>query len=117
MCEMCYPEGKEIVEIAPGYALIYWKKKYHILAGQGHMDDIILTFPRKPKDVDSSDEEFEAAAIVDRNFKIRPIEGYEFIKQCKKYAKYRPKVHGSFGFWLYDRCAKKIEEFRKLKDG
>lgn len=47
-CDLCFPGSVEVGIIGDGYSLMLHEGKYHIVGGQGHKGDIILTFPIKP---------------------------------------------------------------------
>lgn len=117
MCDLCFKEGKEIGRLAPGYSLIYNEGKYHILGGQGHRDDEIVTFPTTPwvdpdpecdldhPDADRWDNETDALNEV---LKMDVHEAYCFLSQCRKYAGWDGCQ--LFSHWLMNKAGKMIAE-------
>lgn len=101
MCDLCYPEGVDLGDIAPGYSLIRLNDKYHILGGQGHSGDIIYTFDVDPfylSDEDDEEDKYQSqwgeqqewdcwfAYIYEplEMHKMHIIEAYRFIDKCKE---------------------------------
>lgn len=120
-CEACW-DLKDAIEIAfdfPGGSLILHKGKYKILGGQGHADDEILTFSKKPlpepPDGDSDEDckkWFDWHRNVNRtkwNFDLDT--SVRLYKSARKHG-YRD---GYLDRWLYNKAAKLIAEFEKKK--
>jgi len=119
MCELCFPEAKEIGIIAPGgYSLIYNQGKYHILGGQGHRDDEIITFEEMPwpdPDPDCADLPPEQEELADRwldetdrlseSFKMHPETAFAFLSSCEEAGWKR----GGFAHWLFNRAGRMIQ--------
>jgi len=122
MCDLCFHNAKEIGMIAPGYALILQNDEYKILAGQGHSDDDIYTFSKKPfvdpdpECLHDKDEIGLAEDIwldlmdeVEKTFKLTPRDGHHFVLACTP--EYGHKE--SFNGWLINKCGILIGLYEK----
>ncbi len=119
MCELCFPNGKEIGEIAPNCWLIENEGKYAIITAPGHRGHEVLHFPDKPTpdpDPDNVHEDgpiLEAAcAWVDKvldwaeTVKLRAETGH-FLCSAAEEAGWD---HGDVLMWFYNRAGKALEE-------
>lgn len=122
MCNLCFHDGKEIGEIAPGYSLIYNEGKYYILGGQGHRDDEELTFETTPtpdpdpdcviEDYPRADDWLEEVDKIDEAWKMHPTDGYAIVNTCRE--QWQTSKHpGRFSCWLYDKCGRMIQEYNQ----
>ena len=81
VCHLCYPNAIEIGCIAYDLYLIAFESKYHIISGQGHSGDIILSLDKIYPD-DDSDEWLENIFRPVDKLKFDPKHGYKIIKEA-----------------------------------
>lgn len=125
LCELCYPTAKEVGEIAPGFELIFLDGAYHILAGQGHKDDIIYSFKHKPMvdpcpESDGSDEKQEEIgfAWIDKqlqevsNIKWDICDAHEIWDAHKDKWSYE-KYPYNFDIYFCNLLGKMVADFEK----
>lgn len=119
MCQMCFPDAKELGIIAPRYSLIFNGGKYHILGGQGHKDEEILTFEDSPwSDPDPECLEILSPQLeelayrwlkevgkLENRWKIRIESGHALCLSCEKAG----WVCGSVVSWIFNRAGQLIE--------
>ena len=117
VCELCYPNAKEIGEIMPNYWLMENEGKYAIISYNGHRDDEALFFPEKPTPdpdpacvtddgpiFEASNKWVDTVSDWSETLLLRPEEGYYLCKAAKK-AGWESNL---FAFWLYDRAGKML---------
>lgn len=125
ICNLCFPGGKDIGHISGRYYLCWHKDKYIVMGGQGHSGDELIFWTEKPisdPTEDKSDNEindmtredfepiFNAMKILEKTeTKMRPYEGYCFVKSCIDDKIYDPEHDGyNFDLWLFHYCGKLI---------
>lgn len=106
MCELCYPEGVDLGDICDGYSLMEWKGQYHILGGQGHMDDVIYTFPVAPRPDDDSDEWIDEVLKPLFAWKMDPMEGWDLVQSCLEAG--FDKSEEGFKCWIGNKCGEMV---------
>ena len=127
VCGLCYPEAKEIGEIADGYWFVLENDKYIILGGlYGHRDDCPLVFLDKPtpnpdpndEHEDNDDpilkESLDWMTRADNSFDkwILPIGcGYDFMHSCIETGGWDQEKYKIFVYWLYDKAGRLIKEW------
>jgi len=127
VCELCYPNAKEIGEIAKDYWLILDNGKYSIVSGTyGHTDSHPMEFLDKPYPNPDPNDEHEAendpilAATLDWMEKAdnsyekwsMPIHlGYGFMDACTKTGLWDKEKDIIFIYWLFDKAGRLIQAY------
>ncbi len=110
-CDLCFPNAK-IGDISDGYELMFYEDKYHIISGNGHLDDILVTFKEKPKvDHDpecltDDDSWFKIFEAFEDDLKLEPREAYNFVSSCLKSGY---NINDNFSYWLLNKAGEIIE--------
>jgi hypothetical protein len=131
MCEMCFPNGKEIKDFGDGLSLIYNNDKYALLAGQGHKGDELFIFDKMPTPDpysqlmdDNIYETYQPSAEQERSsnewwdriqsldWKLDIPTGWWFynIFSREGYMKNPTKEHNMFEPWVYNYLGKIIAQ-------
>ena len=119
VCELCFPNSKEICELLPNCFLFENKGMWGLMTQFGHKGDELLFFPDKPRPDPDPETLHENDAIAEdstlwmdtidkwwEKIKMTPTDGYFLVNACKK-AGWQDKM---ISYWLYDFAGKKIIE-------
>ncbi len=119
VCEMCYPNAKEIGEVAPDLYLMENDGTYAIMSAPGHKNYEIFFFPDKPTPDPDPENLHEDGPILEASvawvdkvldwadtIKLRPEDGY-FVCSAAEEAGWD---HGNVLMWLYNRAGQLLEK-------
>jgi len=119
VCDLCFPESKEIGMIGPGLALLHHDNKYYLCWGQGHNGDEIFYCEETPTiDPDPEceceglteyeDKWMERADAAFERLNMAPDSGHSFVETCKVGGFSHESPHRMLVYWLYNRCGELV---------
>jgi hypothetical protein len=123
MCKLCFPNGKEIGQIAGEHWLIHDIGKYHIIYNQGC--DEMFTFSETPIEDPFPDdkEDFTEAEWVEVCNHVNNLRQMDKLKFCVQdavrlfndctEAGYDSDFFGPCEYWVHEKCAILIKEYLK----
>lgn len=117
MCLQCVVKAKLVFEeqIVPGYWLFestivneHWPLGYY---GVVECNNPLFVYKQTDEKLSNSFGKWEMDVLESTgDIAMKPMDGYRFIRACRK-AGYKPKKHGTdVFFWFCERVAKKREQ-------
>jgi len=123
VCELCFPNAKEIGKICDYLYLVFWEEKYHLISHNGHKGDILHTFdiiPYEDPDPDCIDNSIEADIWIEnllsplQSLKLPVLTGYRIYNAAISTG-FNMKIE-SIESWIINKADKLIKEYNDTRN-